>query len=132
MSILIPILVSLIYAAFFIHDKAVLQGIACEIAVMGSNLNQDQEKESKMKTLRDYLAEGRLLGTERRKVELSSGEDQISVTCSGSFPVPGLIMRFFSGGELKIKMSWKRELYHPADIIRKIRGAKYMVDAIKE
>lgn len=131
MTMIIPVLVSLIYAAFYLHDGAVLQGIACEISAMGSNLAQEKDREDRLNRAKDQLVSSRLLGTGNKKISFELGENKISAAYSGTFAVPGLVMKFFNGNTLKIEKSWSRELYHPAESIRKIRGWSYLADAVK-
>lgn len=132
MTILLPVLVSVIYLSFYIHDRAVLQGIGCEIGAMGSNLRQEKRAEAILKEKQRELSKNRLLGTRNMEKSLSVSEHQISVTFSGSYLFPGLIRKLIGGNRLGIRRSWSRELYHPAKLIRKIRGLNDMVDTLKE
>lgn len=132
MTILIPVLVSLIYAGFYIHDRALLQGVACEIAALGSNLAEEQGAERILNEKKEILIAGRLLGTRKGRTAVSHGKDRTSAVCSGTFVLPGLIARFFRLNEKKLERSWSRSRCSPADLIRKIRGVKYMADKIRE
>ncbi len=132
MMILLPVLVSVIYLSFFVHDRAVLQGISCEIGAMGSNLGQEKKAEAILKEKQRELLKNRLLGTRNIRNSLSVSKTQVAVTFSGSYPFPGLIMELIGGKRLSIKRSWSRELYYPAKRIRKIRGLNELVDTLKE
>lgn len=132
MAILLPVLVSVIYLSFCLHDRAVLQGISCEIGAMGSNLRQEKKAEAMLNEKQRALTENRLLGTKNIVKSLSVSDNRVSVTFSGSYPFPGLIMRLMGGNQLQIWRSWSRELYRPAKLIRKIRGLNDMVDTLKE
>ena len=132
MTIILPVLISLIYASFYIHDRAVLQGMACEIASMGSNLAEEPKAENILNTKKEDLMKNRLLGTKMRRSAFVLSETQVSVNYEGSFAIPGMIMQLLRGGNLELKASWSRELYRPADLIRKIRGLHYMTESIKK
>ena len=131
MTILLPIIVALIYASFFLHDRTLLQGAACEVAAMGSNLAEEKNVESRLNKIREQLVSARLLGTEKVHSTIALGEDNIEVSYQGNFFIPGLIRNFFGSNSLDMSRAWNRERYHPADTIRKIRGLEYMVDTIK-
>ncbi len=131
MTILLPVMVALIYASFFLHDRTLLQGAACEVAAMGSNLAEEKDIESRLNEIRKQLVSARLLGTENVHSTIALGEDNIEVSYQGKFSLPGLIENLFGSDSLNISRSWKRKQYHPADTIRKIRGLEYMADTIK-
>lgn len=58
MTIIIPVLVSLIYGSFYLHDCAVMQGAACELAAMASNLQGDPNRESLLQEKRRSCCRG--------------------------------------------------------------------------
>lgn len=130
MTIILPVLVALIYTGFYIHDSAILQGAACEVAAMGSNLAMEEDRESILYRKMEELKTGRLLGTREVAASLSISKTRVSVSYSGNFYVPGMIGRLLSGNSLRIEKSWSRKLYHPADEIRKIRGLQKMAETI--
>lgn len=132
MTVLLPVLAAFIYMVFYVHDMAVIQGAACETAVMGSNLALEEDRESVLEEKVNAFVTGRLLGTKADSRELSVGRDQITVHYQGSFAVPGLIAGLVSGNKLSVEKSWSKKLYHPAEEIRKLRGLEYMIDTIRE
>ena len=132
MTILIPVLTALIYAAFYIHDSAVLQGIVCELAVAGSNLSQEKNRAGELEKKKNALLSSRFTGTRGAEISIEAGNNSVSASGSGEFRFPGMIMNFFGGSIKRLSKSWSREILQPADLIRKIRGLEYMVDTIKE
>lgn len=128
MAVILPVLAALIYTGFYIHDSALLQGAACEIASMGSNLSQEADCGRLLKQKMEELKDRRLLGTRDSEGVLSLGENQVSVSYNGDFYVPGFISHLLNGNSLKIEKAWSRKLYHPADTIRKVRGLQKMVE----
>lgn len=132
MTILLPVLVAIMYAGFYLHDRGVMQGAVCETAAMASNLRLEQNREALLqKRIREKL-EHRLLWTRLQETGAALGKKRVSVTCRGTFAVPGLIARLMSGNSLELEAVGKQELYQPADMIRKIRGAEYIIDTIRE
>ena len=53
----------LLYGSFYLHDCAVMQGAACELAAVGSTLRTEPDREALMEQKRKKLLQGRLLGT---------------------------------------------------------------------
>ncbi len=131
MTVLLPVIVSLIYTAFFLHDRTLLQGAACEVAAMGSNLSEEKDIDQILEKIKNQVMSARLLGTKDKAATVNRSKDRIEVSYQGTFSIPGLIAKLSGRDSLKINRSWQRELYNPADIIRKIRGLKYMMDTIK-
>lgn len=131
MTLLLPVLFSLIYASFFLHDRTILQGAACEVAAMVSNLTEEKDEQSRLEKLKDGLISSRLLGTKGTGGSLRRSKDQVSVSYQGNFPIPGLTAKLFGKRVYEIREEWSRKLYHPADIIRKIRGLEYVLDVIE-
>ena len=127
MTLLLPVIVSIIYASFFLHDRALMQGAACELTAMGSTLAEETDREGRLTDLEKKLVTARLLGTEYVKSSFFAGKDRIFAEYQGTFRIPGLILSLFTGGSLEIKRSWSREVFHPADTIRMVRGLEYML-----
>ena len=63
MTVLLPVIVSLIYTAFFLHDRTLLQGAACEVAAMGSNLSEEKDIDQILEKIKNQVMSARLLGT---------------------------------------------------------------------
>lgn len=131
MSLIIPVLAALIYGAFYVHDTAVLQGIVCELAVMGSNLAQEKNQEGELEKRKKELISSRFTGTGKVTVSVKSDVRKTAASGSGEFCFPGLVMKFFGGNIRKISVNWEKELIHPADKIRKVRGLEYLADTVK-
>ncbi|MDD2957335.1 MAG: pilus assembly protein [Lachnospiraceae bacterium] len=130
MSILLPVLVALILSGFLVHDRAVLQGAACEVTAMGCNLTQESNQKQMLDQLRKRLSSSRLLWTKGVTSKISVDKNKISVSYSGTFYIPGLIMKLISQNTLKIGKKSSRAIFHPADTIRKIRGVKHLISTI--
>ncbi len=131
MTILLPVLVALIYGGFYLHDCAVMQGAACELAAAGSTLAQEANRQQLLEEKRTKLLQRRLLGTRQGEMSLSVSDTEIKVTCRGNFYIPGLISHLLNKDLVSIEKSWTRKLYHPTETIRKIRGLQKLVEAAK-
>ena len=131
MTIIIPVLTALIYGSFYLHDSAVMQGAACELAAMAGNLDGDPDQEALLRDKKEELLRGRLLGTGQGSVSLTVTVSEVQVSCEGNFYIPGLVSRLLSQNLVPVEKSWSRKLYHPAETIRRIRGFKALADAAK-
>lgn len=132
MSIMIPVLAALIYASFYVHDNAVLQGIVCELTVMGSNLSQEKDRSGELEKRKKALISSRFTDVQKVNISVEAGSDHVAVSGSGEFYFPGMVIKFFGGNTRKISKNWSKKILKPADKIRKIRGLEYMADTIKE
>lgn len=130
MGFILMILIVLIYASFYVHDTGVAQGIVCELAAVGNNARQEDNGEKQMENQKKLLITSRFLNTKGVKVSVSKSDSQVSASFDGKFTVPGFIGGFFASDELSIQKSWSRTIYDPADVIRKIRGVKYMAEGM--
>ena len=131
MTLIIPVLTALLYGSFYLHDCAVMQGAACELAAVGSTLRTKPNREALMEQKRKKLLQGRLLGTRDSSMTLAVSETEVKVSCSGNFYVPGLVGRLLGEDLGRIEKSWTRKLQDPAGTIRKVRGLRAMLDAAK-
>lgn len=131
MGIVLMVLVAVLYGAFYVHDSGVAQGIVCELTASGNAMASEKNGEKQLKKRKELLITSRFLHTEGVKVSISKEDDQISAVFEGYFKIPGFISPFFVGDELPMQASWNRNVYDPVEIIRKIRGVKYMVEGIR-
>ena len=125
-SITFFVLVSLLICTFYLHDKAVMQAAVCEIVSAGSNTATEGEQKKVTSELKKSLTKKRLMGSRNLSGEISTGK-KISAKWSGTYPVPGAAMRFFSKNKLPVGVSWSSEKVRPADMIRKIRGIRKLI-----
>ncbi len=134
LALLFPLITALLIAilivGFYLHDRAILQGAACESAAMGSNLANAADQTAVLSHTAAGLMRRRGMWIRGASGSIDASEDQCSASYSGKFHFPGLIASFLLKGDEKLHRSWSRSIYHPAKIIRKIRGAKYVIDTI--
>ena len=128
MSILIPVFIGIIYLGFFLHDKALLEGAALETALYASLHNVDNKNSNEVEARAGALVKDRLLGTRKLKSSVSMGKENITVNYSGRFPVPGFVVSYFMGNELRIGVNKEYTLKRPGDTIRKIKGLQRLLD----
>ena len=132
MLLIIPLLIALIIAGFYIHDRAYLQGVSCEMIAEGSNLQQYKNRDSLLKKQAAQRVTHTLVWSRSVQSNISCSEDSVSCICSGSFPVPGLTARLLDAQTLYLSQNAERRLLHPADLIWKIRSAKFVLEQITE
>ena len=117
------VLAALLFAVFYVHDRAVIQAVTCEAAAAGTNHYTVKERQAAAGKVKGILKAERLLGSRNLSVEVSAGKNETEASCSASYPVPGLAAGYFNGNRLQIRTGWKGKVTEAADIIRKIRGA---------
>lgn len=127
-SVTFFVLGSLIMGAFYVHDRAVLQGAACESAAAGANSATDKERNIVMKKVKKQISSQRLLGSRKVSGSTGAGSKKISASWSALFPVPGFAAKYLMGNQLNISVSWECTLLDPADSIRRIRGAEKLLN----
>ena len=113
--IILFVLAALLILAFYVHDRGILQGLACETAVAGSNYITENERKAAAEQVRNQAGPERLMGSRSSQGHVAFGSSEVC-------PVPGMVMRYLSGNQLKIAKSWQVHTLNPSDWIRKKRG----------
>lgn len=131
-SIAFLVLETLLLTIFFLHDKAVFQGMVCETAAVGSNFAMKTERSDAAEAVRKGIHNNRFLGSRNVSAVKGVGEKSISVSASANYPVPGMFMRFLKNGNLQISCSWNGQIINPGKTIRLIRGAELLFDVERE
>ncbi|MDO4633857.1 MAG: TadE/TadG family type IV pilus assembly protein [Eubacteriales bacterium] len=128
MGILIPLLISIIYLGFFLHNKAFLQAAAHETAALYSLHAEDDKDVSGVVT---DLVSGRMLGNSSVSGQASASKRQVSVSYDGSFSLPGMLYRFFLQSELNLKTRVQMSTERPSHRISKLRSMIRVVDRVR-
>ena len=132
MSVIFPVLVALLLAGFYIHDRTMMQGAACEIAAMGSNLRFYDGSTGTLQKTENALASQGGLWTEGIKGNCRVSEEASAAEFTGLFPVPGITAGLLLRNKASMQTSWSRKLYRHTDMIRIVRGIKYVVDLVED
>ena len=131
MGVILPTLIALLIAGFYVHDKALLQAGAKELTALAGCMRLEDTKDARLEKELENMRSGRLVWGRSLQGHISAGEESAEASISGSFPVPGLIMRILSGGKLKLAAESSRKIWHPAGLIWKIRGVIELTDSIR-
>ena len=128
MLLIIPFLIAIIMAGFYIHDRTYMQGVSGEMAAMGSNLRIYENGSSLLHSrasgrLRRTLTWSRAEGT-----EVSADSTSVSAVSKSTFRVPGLAAKMFGFDSLLIEASASRRLLNPSSLIWKVRAAHFLLD----
>ena len=121
-SITFLVLASMLLGMFYLHDRAVFQGAACEAAAAGSNFATEAERKKAAGEVAKRLKKGRFLGSRGITGGAETGSGKTTASWQAGYPVPGFAMKYLSGGRLGIDVSWSCGMTDAADMIRKIRG----------
>ena len=54
---------------------------------------------------------------------VASGKKEVSASWEALYPFPGFVMKYISGGMVRIRKSWDSRILNPAGTIRMIQGA---------
>lgn len=127
LSVTFFVLGALILCTFYLHDRAVCQSAACEAAAAGSNFATEKERSRAAASVKKQLNKGRLLGSRNVKSSTTAGTKESLASWSAEYPIPGFAIRYFSGNQRSISVSWTCRIPDPADTIRKIRGAAGLI-----
>ena len=127
MPLIFFVLAGLLICTFYLHDKAVMQAAVCEVVSAGSNAATEKEQKQVIAGLKEAFTRERLMGTKSLSRRENTGK-KVSAEWSGNYPVPGLAIKYFSSDSLPVRASWSSEKIQPADIIRKIRGVRKLID----
>ena len=125
-AVLVPLTVLLmaavILASFYIHDRAVLQGNACECTAAGANALTQPQQARAMSSAKSLIKAGRLLGSRNRGGQISAQGDHAETIWTAEYPIPGMVGSLFADRQIPISVSWSQEKIHAAGKIRIIRG----------
>lgn len=112
MTIIIPVLTGLIYLGIYEHDKAWLlnkaQTAAAELTAYEKDFNT--------------IKWNGVIGGETVSGNVSRGKNKVQAEVRGSFPVPGLVMRFFAGGKLSLNYSAEKPVIMAKKEIQRLRN----------
>lgn len=126
MSVLIPMILMIvmlsILAAFYYHDKNILQGAAYETAVVGSTKMRERDipTESKLKTLCEERIGRKCILFGKTQVKVIMEEEEIKVNIVAN-------KRWFS-----LKIEKKAKVTDPEKKIRDVRRLKGMGNGAKD
>ena len=130
-ALLIPMLVALIIAGFYIHDRAFLRGASCELASMAVNLRLYDDAQANMQERLSLRKTHSVCWADQITGSVSA-DGEARASFSGNFPVPGIAAQLLGADKLSLHSVWTIRLFEPAALIRKIRGARYLLDRIWE
>ena len=124
--------------ASFTVEAALLMGvilpvcvaIICETAAMGSNFAS--RKDGAVSKTAASISPHRLVWARNLSFSVAAGKDSVTATFSADFRVPGAIAALMTGGSIRLTGTWQRSICRPARLIWKIRGVKFLADALEE
>lgn len=125
LPVVLFVLSALMILAFYVHDRGILQSLACETAVTGNNYITEEERKTAVERIKGQVSPTRLMGSRGSSGHAAFGSSEVYVQYTAVYPVPGMAMRYLSGGRLKIAKSWRVEGINPSDWIRKQRGIRH-------
>lgn len=124
MTIFIPLIVSLIYLGFYLHDRACLQGAAYEIAGAGLLCDSTEEAVRAMEAKRRELSRGMLFDKKAIQYKLEGNEKELRVCLYGEVQIPGIVSLLFPKSRLTIRGETSRKRERGTSTILKLSRMK--------
>lgn len=131
MSIIIPVLMSIIYLGFYLHNDAILKSAAYETAVYASLFQDDEEKMKQIGEEQQKRVKQRLIGAKHFSSQIQAGKKQVSVSYEGQMMIPGFVMRILADNCLNISGSVKMPLQDPGAVIVRVNSLKKLIKGAK-
>lgn len=116
MTIIIPVLTGLIYLGIYQHDKVWLSNKAGVAAI---EMAVDDQKTDSGKW-------GGRIGNENISGGVFRQKGKVQARIKGDFQVPGLVLRFFAGGRLKLDCSVEKPVTEAKKEIQKLRNLQQL------
>lgn len=131
MTVILPVLLSVLYYGFYLHDRGVLNGAAQQITAQ-ADLNSwkkagNNRLGKQAKVLEKYTGPSKDVSS-----SVSASQENASARYKASMPLPGLLPDLFGKSSLDTGASASRTILYPADLIRKIRGLEYVSALLKD
>ena len=132
MTLIIPLLVGVLLAGFYVHDRAFLQAVCTEVSAAGSNLLLYDDRQQTLDAISKRRSKGSMMWTKNASVQHTADETVSDASSEGTFTVPGLVTDVFGLQLPAVRAEWKKNIYHPAELIWTVRSVKYVVDLLED
>lgn len=132
MPLILSVITILIYGCFYLHDRAVLTGLAYEAALLGSRI-EESDKDiilQQTKEVGSQIISNKVINTVNIATMVTVTNDHVLVTYTGDFKIPGealtqLLLKEYAR-EIKVEGMTKR--LHQVRFLRDCRK----VEALQE
>ena len=126
MTVILPLLFGIIYLGFYLHNGAMMQNAAYELAVLESL--QGEEEEDFAEERKQALTGQAFFGLKNVQAEVKKGKKHITASLEGTFYIPGLVMRFWCQNRLKLSADAKLAVCEPGKTIARIHMLKKLIE----
>lgn len=127
MTVIVPLLVGIIYLGFYLHNGAMMQNSAYELAVLES-LQCGEEGETLVADRKQSITSQAFPGLKDIQTEVNRGKKKVSVKLYGDFRVPGLVMRFFCNNQMRIFADAELTVMDPGKTITRMHLLKKLTE----
>ena len=125
MPMILTVIVLIIYLAFFLHDRALLQSAAYTSCLRGSQMTEGEDVYAQVEKSSRELIRNRLLATGSVETDIEIGSDRISVSYRGMLKIPAgtLLSRLIAPGRENIQVcaDATADCFNPVGFVRKCR-----------
>lgn len=130
--LVIASIVCIIYIAFFLHDKVILNTSAYLIAMRASEqyAKNEQETEALIQQYSIEYLQNRLFAAKDVHINVDFQDSWIIVSYQGNvqFPFSGFIKKIYNRSELKIVVIRKSKVTDPVAFIRRIKTIQNLIE----
>lgn len=124
MAVILPVLIGILLAGFYVHDQAFLQGAVCEVSGMGSSMALYADRDARMWQTLNKRTGKSMLWARGLNQSCSASKTMSQALISATFRFPGMVAAFFGRDRQALEEGATRKVYHPADLIRTFQGAR--------
>ena len=126
MTVILPLLFGIIYLGFYLHNGAMMQNAAYELAVLESL--QGEEEEDFAEERKQALTGQAFFGLKNVQAEVKEGKKHITASLEGTFYVPGMAMRFWCRNRLTISANAELAVSEPGKTIARIHLLEKLIE----
>ncbi len=128
--LILGLLIAIMTAGFYLHDRACLQGAASEMTAAAVSMAIYEESGEQISGKVKALSKNRLMWTTNASGSVQISRNEARAFYTGSFHLPGMAKLLWQDGVKDIHVESSRKIFHAAASIRKIRGAQYVMKAV--
>lgn len=127
MTVILPLLFGIIYLGFYLHNGAMMQNAAYELAVLESLQGEEMEERS-VEERKQVITGQAFLNLKNVRAEVIREKKSITASLEGTFYIPGLVMRFWCQNRLKLSADAKLAVCEPGKTIARIHMLKKLIE----
>jgi len=130
MIIILPVLFGIIYMGFYLHNNALMNNAAYEIAIY-ANLQEEEKRTQTMEAKKQEVLNGKLIAAKDISGQIEINDKLVVVTFTGFMETPGMILKILGYETLPLQGSAKLPIQNPGKTVVMINSLKKVVEGVK-